>query len=85
MAYSQCILLNEMQNTLRISHKSFYVGNGDYKLYVKTNDNKLELREVKLGDSGYNYIEVMQGLEEGDEVVVSDMASFKGEKTLRIK
>ncbi len=79
------ILLNEMQNTLRINHKSFYVGNGDYKLYVKTNDNTLELREVKLGDSGYNYIEVMQGLEEGDEVVVSDMASFKGEKTLRIK
>ena len=40
--------------------------------------------EVKLGDAGYNYVEVKSGLRPGDKVVLGDMSAYKGRK-YRIK
>ena len=47
------------------------------------NDNGggiLRPRQVKLGECNYDYIEVIEGLEEGVQVVVSDMSKYKGKE-----
>lgn len=68
----------------RIANNSYYVGRGEYDLFV-VNDNQLLKRKVVLGDSNYEFVEVVSGLEPGDEVVVSDMSSFKEKNKLKIK
>ena len=63
---------------------SFYVGKGEYELFV-VNGDQLIKRKVQLGDSNFEYVEVVGGLEPGDEVVVSDMTSFKEKNKLKLK
>ncbi len=79
------VLLHKVENSLRIKYSPFYVGKGEYQLYVKTKKDHLELRDVKLGNSGSGYIEVLEGLAEGEEAVLSDMARFGKSGTLKIK
>ena len=71
-------------NVLRISNASFYVGKGEYELFV-VNGDQLIKRKVQRGDSNFEYVEVVGGLEPGDEVVVSDMTSFKEKNKLKLK
>lgn len=67
----------------RIKNGSFFKEPGVYSLYVRRGD-ELVCRRVELGMSNYDYIEVVSGLELGDEVVVSDMSEFRSDK-LKIK
>ena len=62
-------------DVMRIANASYYVGKGEYDLFVVNGDQLLK-RKVQLGDSNYEYVEVISGLQPGDQVVVSDMACF---------
>ncbi len=46
-------------------------------VYVVTPDNRIEIRTVQLGLQSASYAEVLSGLNEGDNVVVSDRAALK--------
>lgn len=39
--------------------------------------DKLVKRKVKIGDSNREYVEIISGLKEGDQVVVSDMEQYR--------
>ena len=71
-------------DVMRIASASYYVGKGEYDLFVVNGDQLLK-RKVQLGDSNYEYVEVISGLQPGDQVVVSDMASYKDKNKLKIK
>ena len=49
------------EDVLRIANASYYVGRGEYDLFVRTSDNELEKRKVQLGDSNFEYVEVISG------------------------
>lgn len=70
---------------MRIANDTYYLGAGKYELFVQTGDNTLERREVELGESNWDYVEVLSGLQEGDRVVVSDMNAYKNNKELKLK
>ncbi len=72
------------EDVMRIANASYYVGKGEYELFVVHGDRLLK-RKVQLGDSNFEYVEVISGLQEGDEVVVSDMASYKDKNKLKLK
>ena len=80
-------LMNDIrQDVLRIARGAFnYQGRGEYPLFVRTAEGTLTRRTVKLGESNYEFIEVVDGLQEGDEVVVSDMSAFVNEREVKIK
>lgn len=71
------------EDVLRIANASYYVGKGEYDLFVVDGDQLLK-RKVQLGDSNFEYVEVTGGLQEGDRVVVSDMTAFKSKTKLKI-
>lgn len=71
-------------DVMRIANSSYYVGKGEYELFVINGDQLLK-RKVQLGDSNYEYVEVIGGLEPGDQVIVSDMSSYKDKNKLKIK
>lgn len=72
------------EDVMRIANASFYVGRGEYELFVRTSDKKVEKRKVQLGDSNFDYIEVVSGLQPGDKVIVSDMSQYKNKSKLTL-
>ncbi len=73
------------EDVTRISNGSYYMGKGDYELFVMDSDNEIAKRKVTLGESNYEYVEVISGLHTGDKVVVSDMTDYKNKNQLKIK
>ena len=73
------------EDVLRIANASYYVGRGDYELFVMDGSNELVKRKVQLGDSNFEYVEVISGLQPGDRVVVSDMSQYKNKNKLKLK
>ena len=71
-------------DVLRTANSSYYVGKGEYELFV-VNGNQLLKRKVQLGDSNFEYVEVVSGLQEGDQVIVSDMNAYKDKNKLKIE
>lgn len=67
----------------RIANGSYYVGPGEYELFVRSG-NELLKRKVQLGDSNYELVEVVSGLEPGDQVVVSDMSNYKNKRKMKL-
>ncbi|MDR2915236.1 MAG: efflux RND transporter periplasmic adaptor subunit [Tannerella sp.] len=70
-------------DVMRIANASYYMGKGEYELFVINGDQLLK-RKVILGDSNFEYVEVISGLQEGDEVVISDMNDYKEKNKLKI-
>ena len=73
------------EDVMRIANASYYVGRGEYDLFVRTADDELAKRKVQLGDSNFEYVEVVSGLQPGDQVVVSDMSNYKNKNSLKLK
>jgi len=76
-----------IDDAVRIPNGSYYsAGPGAYRLFVINSEGtEMERRDVTLGQSNYEYVEVLSGLLPGETVVTSDMTAYKNESTLKIK
>lgn len=73
------------EGVLRLANASYYVDRGEYELFVQDSKDEIVKRKVQLGDSNFEYVEVISGLKPGDKVVVSDMSSYKNKNKLKLK
>lgn len=73
------------EDVMRIANASYYVGRGEYELFVMTAEDEIVKRKVQLGDSNFECVEVVSGLQPGDRVVVSDMSQYKNKTKLKLK
>ena len=79
------VMCDVIEDVVRIANGSYYMGKGDYDLFVVTGGNELVKRKVRLGDSNFEFVEVVSGLDPGDQVVVSDMSDYKNSNKLKLK
>lgn len=77
------VLTAVKDSVMRIANGSYYVGPGEYELFVRSG-NELLKRKVQLGDSNYELVEVVGGLKPGDQVVVSDMSNYKNKRKIKM-
>ena len=77
------ILTAVKDSVLRIQNGSYYVGPGKYELLVRQG-NELVRREVQLGESNYEQVEVLSGLQLGEAVVISDMVDYKNKRKIKL-
>jgi len=68
---------------MRIANGPYYTGPGAYELFVLSGSS-LERRKVQLGESNYEFVEVISGLNSGDKVVVSDMSQYRNKSKLKV-
>ncbi len=74
------------KDAMRLPNGPYYTKPGNYKLFVEIpGSNTLERREVTLGESSYEYVEVLSGLSEGEKVVLSDMSAYNTLATVKLK
>lgn len=78
------VLCDIHDNVVRIPSGSYFKGPGPYDMFVVRN-NELHRRKVTLGDSNYDYVEVVAGLEPGDSIVTTDLTEYRNKKTLKLK
>ena len=72
-------------DVMRIANASYYVGPGDYNLFVMDGSDRLVRRSVRLGESNFEFVEVVEGLKPGDRVVISSMNEYKNKKSIRLE
>lgn len=70
-------------DVLRIPNSTYYIGSGEYELWVVKN-GEAEKKKIKLGESSFEYVEVISGLEKGEQVIISDMNQYKNKQKLKI-
>ncbi len=78
------IISSISENVLRLANRSYYVGKGEYNLWV-ANGNVAQKKKVLLGEGSYDMVEVVSGLKQGDRIIVSDMERYKNASRLKIR
>lgn len=83
MTFGIKLKLSEDTKSLMIAKGNFYKDTNGQWIYV-LEKNKAVKKQVQLGRENLMYYEVLSGLKEGEEVVVSDYSNFKKFQILNI-
>ena len=80
------IVIDQLTNVLYTGRPSFSAGSGAVSLFKVIDGGKAAVRvPVELGRSSMNVIEILRGLEVGDQIIVSDMSQYANAARVRIK
>lgn len=66
------VVTGSRTNVLRVPKGAFVQGGVIQKVFVVDGDRAVR-RDVRLGVAGYDHYEVLEGLEAGDQIILSDM------------
>lgn len=72
-------------DVLRVPSGSFYKGEGKYQVFVFDSENRAVRRTVNAGDCNRDYVEILDGLQPGDKIIVSDTEQYNTKNKLNIK
>ena len=79
------IELERLENVLYVESPTFGQENGSVSLFkVIENTNEAVRTAVKLGRRSVQFVEVLEGLKEGDRVILSDMQAYDNNDRVRL-
>jgi HlyD family secretion protein len=78
------IILASKSETLRIANGPAFNGKAKQKLFL-LQDGKAVQKEVQMGLSSFEYVEVLSELSLGDEIIISDMEQYEHLSEITIK
>jgi HlyD family secretion protein len=78
--------LEKMQNVLYVGRPAFGQEQSTVGMFrLETDGNNAVRAQVKLGRSSVNTVEILQGLKEGDQVILSDMSRWDNFDRIRLE
>lgn len=77
------ILFEEKRNVLRVSRGDFVSSGGGHSLY-KVDQNIAVRIPVELGALSVQWVELVKGVKEGDQIVISNVQAFKNADRVRL-
>ncbi|MFN8254923.1 MAG: HlyD family efflux transporter periplasmic adaptor subunit [Bacteroidales bacterium] len=78
------LVTNYKSNAKIVRNSGFYTGKTEQYVFVKKG-NRAERRLVKTGISNFELVEIMSGIEVGEEMITTDMKAYENRKHLKIK
>jgi HlyD family secretion protein len=66
------VVTNAHHHAVRVKNGPFYQGGKEQPVFV-VHEGRAERRTVRFGDSNFDYVQILSGLQPGDEIVLSDM------------
>jgi HlyD family secretion protein len=78
------VMIGLKEDAIRIKNGSYYMGKNQYNLWVIKGDKAFR-REVRLGECNYDYVEVLNGLAPGEQVVISGLEGFRNVDEVKVK
>lgn len=80
------IVIDRLTNVLHAGRPALSVGSGNSSIFRLEPDGRTAVRvPVVLGRSSVNSIEILNGLNEGDRIILSDLSSYSTAQRIRIK
>ena len=80
------IVIEKLNNVMYTGRPAFSAGSGSVSLFKVVDGGRAAVRvTVELGRSSVNVIEILRGLEVGDQIIVSDMSQYQNAPRVRIK
>ena len=78
------IVIDELTNVLKLRRGSFTDAAGGRVAYVLENEDLARRQAVRLGARSISEIQIIEGLSEGQQVIISGIAEFGSAETVRI-
>jgi len=78
------VITRAHRGVLRLHNGAFYQGGQEQPVFVLAGGRAVR-RVVRLGDSNADYVQVLSGLQTGEEVIVSDTKAFADTPALTVK
>jgi HlyD family secretion protein len=78
------VIQNQKDSVLRVRKEPGFVRGDKHEVFV-VKPGKAIRREITTGLKGSEYVEVTSGLEEGEEIIISDIPSFRRIKEIEIR
>jgi multidrug efflux pump subunit AcrA (membrane-fusion protein) len=79
------IELQRLENVLYVQHPAFGQENSTVTLFKISADGTEASRvQVKFGRASVNFIEIVEGLQVGDKVILSDMSAWDSYDRIRL-
>jgi len=78
------VIISYKDNILRLPNGPYYKDRGYKEMYL-IRGNKAFRTKILLGDSNFDYVEVVEGLKEGDKVIITDIGEKYAKDEIRVK
>ncbi len=73
------------KQAIRVSNGAAFKGGSVQDVFVLRPDGKAERRTVKIGLTNFDFVEIMNGVQKGETVIISDLTKFKNVQEIEIK
>jgi HlyD family secretion protein len=77
------VVLEEKPDTIKVQRGSFLDSGGGRIAYV-VHDGLAERHNVRIGSTSLREVEVLEGLQPGDQIIISSVSEFQDAQTLRL-
>lgn len=78
------LVLDRRSNVLKVARGPFLESGGGNKAYV-LQDGLATLRPIRVGAASIGEVEILDGLAEGEQILLTDIQQFRGAKTVLVR
>ena len=78
------VIISKKDKVLRLPNGPYYKDRGYKEMYV-VRGNKAYRTKILLGDSNFDYVEVLEGLKEGEKVILTDIGEKYTREEIKVK
>ena len=78
------VVISYKDSVLRLPNGPYYKDRGYKEMYV-VKGNKAHRTKILFGDANFDYVEVLEGLQVGEKVILSDIAEKYKREEIRVK
>ncbi len=78
------VIISKKDKVLRLPNGPYYKDRGYKEMYV-VRGNKAYRTKILLGDSNFDYVEVLDGLKEGEKVILTDIGEKYTREEIKVK
>ena len=73
------------RQTLRVANGAAFKGGSIQDIFVLKPNDKAERRTVKIGLTNFDFVEITEGVQKGETVIISDMSKYQNVQEVEIK
>ena len=79
------IITDSRRNILRVANGPAFKGGSVQEVFILRKDGKAERRTVKIGLTSFDFVEITEGVQKGETVIISDLSKYKNVNEIEIK
>ena len=79
------MITDQKESAIRVVNGPAFKGNSIEKIFVLLNHEEAIRKDVRIGLSNIEYVEILSGLDPGDKIIVSNMDAYEHLETIKLK